>query len=458
MKRSIRKIINIILLASILVSSVSITAFAKPAWPVPDQEVQSEGAILVDAKSGAVLYGKNIHEPYYPASITKILTALVVIENCDDLDAELTFSRRAIFDVESGSSNAGYGVGDTITVRTALYAMLLQSANEAANALAEYVAGSFEGFCAMMNMRAKELGCRDSHFANPSGLNNENHYTSAYDFALICRAAFNNETFLQIDGSSYVKLPPNSTYDEPFTVYAHHSMLKRSNKLYYDGIIGGKTGYTSLAGNTLVTCAEREGLRLITVILNGHQTHYEDTKLLLDFGYDKFKSVNLSESAINNSDIYKNLDITGEGIKGSDVIGLDPNGCITLPMNAGLNDVDSEITYELDEEAPLDAIARIDYTYDDRKVGYTYLRRDYTKSVTEVAISRSELASLNNPSSKVEEYVRESTTWEKVAIGLIIAVFFLILALIVVAIVRRSRRSRGFGSLSKSKNRKKRKS
>lgn len=183
----------------LLCSSFCSTAFAAAEWP-DNISISAEGGIVMDAGSGAVLYGKNIHTAYFPASITKILTALIVIENCD-MDDIVTFSRNAVHNVEPGSTSAGMDVGDQLTVRDCLYALVLRSANEVANALAEHTAGSIEAFADMMNERAASLGCTDSHFCNPSGLNNPDHYTSAYDMALIAQAAFQNEAFVTIDST-----------------------------------------------------------------------------------------------------------------------------------------------------------------------------------------------------------------------------------------------------------------
>ena len=168
-------------------------------WP-SDVSVEADGAIVIDAESGTVLYEKNSNNRYFPASITKILTALIVIEKCN-LEDSLTFSYNAVHNVEAGSSSAGFSVGDTVTVKDALYAMMLQSANEAANALAEHCAGSIEEFSKLMTDKAVALGCTNSNFMNPSGLNNPEHYTSAYDFALISREAFLNPTLLEIASS-----------------------------------------------------------------------------------------------------------------------------------------------------------------------------------------------------------------------------------------------------------------
>ena len=360
----------------------TLQSFAAPAWP-QDVLIEAEGGILVDASSGCVLYGKNIHERYYPASITKILTALIVIERCN-LDDTITFSYDAVHNVENGSTSAGYGVGDRITVREALYALLLRSANEVANALAEHCAGSREAFAALMNEKAASLGCKESHFTNPSGLNDENHYTTAYDYSLIAMAAFKNPTFLEFDSTTYYELPPNSANAEPFTIYAGHKMLKKSSGLYYPGIIGGKTGYTMTAGNTLVTCAERDNLRLITVVLNGHLTHYSDTKKLLDFGFSNFKAVSPEGSDNRYEKPQTDLDLVG---RHNTLLSLSGGKTIVLPRTAQLSDTTSTLSYELPADAPADAVAQIRYLYGDRTVGSVWLCAAAPESNNQVSTS-----------------------------------------------------------------------
>ena len=434
-----KKTVTIFICIAMLLANV-MTAYAKPEWPTLSG-VEAEGAICMDANSGAILYGKNIHERYYPASITKILTALIVIENCD-LEEEVVFSKRAIFDVEEGSSSAGYDVGDKITVRTALYAMLLKSANEVANALAEHVAGSFEAFCDLMNKRAQELGCKDSHFANASGLNNEQHYTSAYDFALICREAFNNDIFVQFDGTTYYTLPPSIRNPEPTTVYAHHSMLKKSNSLYYEGIIGGKTGYTSLAGNTLVTCAQRENLKLITVVLNGHQTHYSDTKLMLDFGFNNFRAVRIDELPSGYTDVFRKMDITGTGLKNDDVLRIDGESTITLPAEASTDDTTHDIVYTLDERAPEDAVAQIRYRYGNQEIGSTYITRDFVRNETSVNIHEN----AETPEETAEEDNSFAAMFARIPLFVkIAAAAVIVFVIVVIVFLCRSRRRRRVG-------------
>ena len=380
-----KRILTLLLCIVLITGTQATPAYAAPEWP-SNVSVEAEGAVLMDARSGAVIYGKNLHSVYYPASITKILTALIVIEHCN-LDDIVTFSHDAIYNVEQGSSSAGMDVGDKMTVRDCLYAMLLKSANEVANALAEHTAGSVQNFAVLMNAKAKELGCQESHFNNPSGLNDPQHYTSAYDMALIAQAAFQNETFVTIDSSLYYDLPPTRHNPDGFRVYPGHRMLKKNAPQYYPGVIGGKTGYTMLAGNTLVTCAEKNGMKLITVILNGHQTHYSDTKALLDFGFSNFQSVNIAETDGTYSSVPNDMTIAGLPAADLSVLHMQKDCYVTLPKTADISDAQSAINYELPESAPPAAVARITYQYNDRQIGASYLLHKVAGEDSDAAVS-----------------------------------------------------------------------
>lgn len=248
--------------------------------------VAAEGAVLLDAATGQVLYGKNQDQQFYPASITKVMTALVVLERCN-LNDIVTFSETATTNLESGAVSLGISAGDQLTVEQCLYGLLLKSANEIGNGLAEHVAGSVEAFADLMNAKARELGCRNTHFVNPHGLNDENHKTTPYDMALIMRAALQNETFRKIDTTRTYEFPATKKAAAR-TITMGHKMMYPSDSRYYEGIIGGKTGYTSKAGNTLVTGAERNGVRLIAVVMKASGTHYTDTKALLDYGFANY--------------------------------------------------------------------------------------------------------------------------------------------------------------------------
>ena len=274
---------------------------------IAEPTIQSEGAVVIDAATGTVLYGKNQNTRYYPASITKLMTALLVLENCQ-LGDTVTFSRTATENLESGAVSLKLTEGDKLTVEQCLYGLLLKSANEVANGLAEKVSGSVSGFAGLMNQKAAALGCTGTHFANPNGLNDSNHYTTPYDMALIARAAFQNDTLRKIDTTLSYKFPATKNAGER-TITMGHKMMYSTDSRYYPGIIGGKTGYTSKAGNTLVTGAEKNGVRLIAVVMKSKSTHYADTKALLDYGFAKMAAGGNSGSQ-NNS---QSTNIQGPG-------------------------------------------------------------------------------------------------------------------------------------------------
>ena len=399
-----KRILSIFLCLALILGFVpGETAYAAVEWP-SDISISADGGILMDINSGAVLFEKNSHEPYYPASITKILTALIVIENCG-LDETVTFSNTAVNTLEPNSSILGARAGDTLSVRDCLYALLLQSANEVANALAEHCAGSMDAFAEKMNEKAAELGCTDSHFANPSGLNDPNHYVSAYDMALIAKAAFNNPTFVEIDSTTYYDVPAGKLmqYPDGWRYYAHHRMLRRNDSLYYDGVIGGKTGYTSLAGNTLVTCAERDGMKLVAVVLNGHQTHYSDTKALFDYGFKNFKSVPVADQDSTYSKVADDLTISGIFSGSATRLTVNKNSAVTLPADGSFSDVTSTLDYDLTDDAPDGAIARIDYQYGDKLVGQAYLEASVTQGYVPGAVKKSDSAAETDSDSTVSE-------------------------------------------------------
>ena len=252
-------------------------------------QIAAEGAVLIDGATGKVLFGKNENQQFFPASITKVMTALLVLERCSLSDV-VTFSATATTNLESGAVALGVSEGDQLTVEQSLYGLLLKSANEIGNGLAEHVAGSVSAFADLMNEKAKALGCQNTHFTNPHGLNDPNHLTTPYDMALIMRAALKNETFRKIDTTTSYSFP--ALKNEPArTITMGHKMMYSTDSRYYPGIIGGKTGYTSKAGNTLVTGAERDGIRLIAVVMKSARTHYTDTKAMLDYGFANYQTL-----------------------------------------------------------------------------------------------------------------------------------------------------------------------
>ena len=257
--------------------------------PVTEPEIAAEGAVLMDGATGKVLYGKNPDQQFYPASITKVMTALLTLERCKMGDM-VNFSASATTNLESGAVSLNITEGDRLTIEQCLYGLMLKSANEIGNGLAEHIAGTVQGFAELMNQKAGELGCQNTHFANPHGLNDASHKTTPRDMALIMRAALQNDMFRRITTTCSYDFPATKK-EAARTITMGHKMLYPTDSRYYEGIIGGKTGYTSLAGNTLVTGAEKNGVRLIVVVMKAKQTHYADTKALLDYGFANYEEL-----------------------------------------------------------------------------------------------------------------------------------------------------------------------
>ena len=265
---------------------------AVEGWP-EGQAIQASAGVVMDIDTGVFLYSKNCDRQLYPASNTKIMTALLTLENAD-LDAVMTCST-IVYELDENASNVGLSEGEQMTIRDALYTLMLESANDTANALAEYVGGSMEGFAQMMNDRAAALGCTGTHFSNPSGLSADDHYTTAHDYALIAAEAYRNEGFRTLCSTVNYDVPPTNTYEETRYLQNHHRMLISDSDFYTSWCTGGKTGFTEKAWNTLVTYGERDGRRLVCVLLhgNGADQNYLETIDLLNYGFDNFRNINL---------------------------------------------------------------------------------------------------------------------------------------------------------------------
>ena len=335
-------------------------------WPeAPD--IAPEGAVLMDADSGAVLYGKNMNKTYYPASITKIMTCLLAMEN-SSLDEMVEFSSNAVFGIDRGSSNVGMDVGQSITMEEAIYCIMLASANEVAAAVAEHISGSVDSFAELMNERAKELGCKNTHFVNANGLPNEEHYTTPYDMALIARAFNNNGTLRRIAGTANYEIKATATQPDTFLMPNHHKMYP--NKDYaYEPVTWGKTGYTVAAGNTLVTCARNNGLDLICVVMKSENPdHYTDTRKLFEYGFSNFKKVNVAEFEKSYDMGCADFFATGSSIFGNtdNVISIDSSGKMILPIDLPFESLTSKIIYVDDVPG---RIATVNYSYDGNYVG-----------------------------------------------------------------------------------------
>ena len=276
--------------------------------PVQDNEnllnIYSESAILIESKTGKILYDKDIYSRKYPASTTKILTAIIAIEECD-LEEKARASHEAIFSIKSGYSIANIREGEEFTIRELLNVLIMQSANEAANVIAEHISGSVDEFAKLMNKKAKEIGCLDSNFVNANGAHNDNHYTTAYDLALIAKYCMQNEIFKEIVCMQECKLPSTEIFEEERCFRNTNSLMQSNSRYYYPYCNGIKTGYTTPAKNCLISSSTKNGFELISVILHAESTEdglsarYVDTINLFEYGYNNF----------NKEDIWTEYDI-----------------------------------------------------------------------------------------------------------------------------------------------------
>ncbi|MEY8355342.1 D-alanyl-D-alanine carboxypeptidase family protein [Lachnospiraceae bacterium 54-53] len=411
-----------VLVSCLIISRLFLmTVYAMPDWPA-DTGIQAEAGIVIDADSGAVLFGQNIHAAYPPASITKILTALIVLEN-SRLDDMVTFSKDSVYNVEEGSGNKlNVTDGDRLSVEDCLYSLILHSCNQAANALAEHVAGSREEFVRMMNDKLEELGCKESHFDNPSGLNGDTQYVTAYDMALIAREAYDNEKLVEISSALSHDIPPTANNPEGLTIYNEHRLVKTKDtgsEFYFPAAIAGKTGYLIKAGNTLVTYAEQDGRRLISVILKGSPKQYFlDGKALLEFGFDRFENLPVTGNETGYGTGEETVEIDGTSYPSSDLeLELEPDRVITLPKGAEFSQAVRTLVTDLPAGSPEGAVALIQYTYNDRKVGEVYLT---AKGDAVPASQESEdgTAGTESGETKEAEDVNKTEAPEKKGIGL----------------------------------------
>jgi D-alanyl-D-alanine carboxypeptidase len=349
-------------------------------WP-KGPSIHAEAAIVMEADTGTILYAKDIEEKQYPASITKILTTLVVLEN-SQLNEEITYSYHATHSIDPGSSSIARTEGEILTVEESLYGLMLASANECANALAEHVAGSSEAFAELMNAKAKELGCTDSNFITPNGIHDENHYTSAHDMALIAQAFFSNEMLAKMSCTTSYHVPQTATQPREDMIVWAKSKLLPGKEYEYEHLIGTKTGYTDDARQTLVSCAQKDGMKLVCVILKEETpSQFTDTIELFNYGFDNFYASSVAENDTNYSIDTSGFFSTGTNFFGSNkpILQIDPNAYIVIPDTVDFMEVNSSLTYE---NLKPDEIARINYSIHSIPVGSASLIPIRETSVT----------------------------------------------------------------------------
>lgn len=357
---------KIILLFCLMIIGIQSVAFAD------ELNLNSEAAILVEVSTGRIIYEKNSTKQMYPASTTKVLTAILVIENCE-LDEIVTVRESALSNIPSGYVTCNLQVGEQLSVKDLLYALMIPSANDAAYVLAEYVAGSVEDFSVMMNDKARQLGCKTTHFVNPNGIHEDSHYSTAYDLYLIADYAMKNEFFRNLVATTEYTLPATEKYpnEDRILKTTNELLNENSRKYFYKNAIGIKTGYTSKAGNCLIGGASRDGLEFIAVVLNGGTTNeglnsrYVDSKKLFEYAYDNFTLTKI----IEKGSVVQTLEIENatKETKHLDLV-IDETITVVNNKSIDMNSVIPEITLREVLEAPIAAgeeIGTIKYKVDD---------------------------------------------------------------------------------------------
>lgn len=424
------------LLANLLMCPLTI----KAETPI----VTAKSAILIDADTGEILYEKNANEKLYPASITKIMTALLAIEK-SNLDNVITMTDTAVFSIERGSSHIALDVNEEITLKQALYALLLVSANDAAAGIAESISGSIEDFGKLMTQKAKELGAKNTHFVNPHGLHDENHYTTAYDMALIARQAIKYNVFKDIISTTSYQIPPTNKQEETRYLYNQHKMLKNNvhkSTYFYDSTIGGKTGYTDQAHHTLVTYAKQGDLTLICVILDAssQDVMYTDTTNLFDFGFNQVTKTSFNENhqIIDTIPIYNDVDKEGNGTNKLGYVDLIAVENFNYYSNNEVEekDVEKKIIYKNPLLAPIykgDEVGKLEYWYNGTVIGTVPLIVGQTYEHVETSLISSLQQDLTTSSSN---------TFINLLYYAFIIIALLFAFILTIAIMRRVRRRR----------------
>lgn len=356
-------------------------------------EIMSDAAILINSNTGKILYEKNSHKRMYPASTTKILTAYIALNKLD-LETELTASKTAV-DIASDSSKMGLYEGEILTVKDLLYALLVQSANDAANVLAEAVSNSIPEFVELMNQTAQSLGMSNSNFANPHGYHDENHYTTAYDMSLIAQKAMENPTFAEIVSTKSITIPPTNKYDKERIFSTRNSLInpKSSSSLQYRYANGIKTGHTSASGQCLVGSAKKNGMDLITVVFHAPENIpnrvYTDTKNLFEYAYTNYSI----KAVLTADELASTCNVKWARGKSHLVLKANNDVKVLIPKeNYNAELLTSEINIYDNIVAPIkenDELGEVKYYYDNEELitAKLYASRDVSKSLFKQIVS-----------------------------------------------------------------------
>jgi D-alanyl-D-alanine carboxypeptidase len=410
------------------------TEYPEGSGQAPD--LVSDSAIVIDADSGQILYQKDAYSTRYPASITKIMTALLALEN-GDLTSTVTFSENAIWGIERDSTHIALDVGEQLTLEQALYATLVVSANEAAWGVAEHIGGTLENFANMMNEKAAELGCVNTHFVNANGLHDDDHYTCAYDMALIAREAIKIDKFREITSTTYYEIPPTNLQEETRYLYQDNKLIKQDSDYYYEPCIGGKTGFTDQALGTLVAWAEQDGRTLICVVMHARPTRctYTDATALFKYCFSNLSyQYPFEDFAFTQSDID-----TAQSYLAANYADY-TNGNLTLS-----SDINSTGIYVKDDISYSTEFVCDDSQLDDGIIGYLSIKEQdmqittvpvyfYIEAITTATQEASPAISSENQTSTTVEEKKERKT---ISVNTIIIIVAAVLIIAIIGLILR---------------------
>lgn len=346
----IKKIFITLLLGIIFLTNCSFVLAVNETEEKPDDfpSISANAYVILDNKTNKILYSQNETKKMYPASTTKIMTALLVLEHCK-LDEVAKASYNAVMSIPDGYSTAYIQVGEELTVEQLLYLLLIPSANDAANVLAEHVGGSVDSFVSMMNTKANELGLTNTHFTNAYGKHDENHYTTAADLATIMKNCLKDENFRKIDGSSTCKIPATNKYGAR-TYTSTNELIVPSYKNFYEYLTAGKTGTTTQAKQCLVASSFHDDLELLCVVL-GSEKRFGDARNLFDYAYSHYSIKNI----VKNKDVVSNIEVKNAT---PDTKSLDLLVCedihALINNSTPISEIKPEITLNEDISAPIE--------------------------------------------------------------------------------------------------------
>lgn len=349
--------------------------FISPSYADSDNlKTYCPSCILIEANTGKILYEKNSNDVRFPASTTKIMTAILTVENCN-LDDVATVSHNAVYSIPYDYTHASLKEGEELTIEQLLYALMIPSANDAAIVLAEHISGSVEEFAKLMNKRAEELGCKNTHFVNPNCIHSKDHTSTSYDLALMGKFAMQNSIIRKIVSTTQFTLPATNKYSKTDRIFNNsNDLLNTYSRYYYEGTTGVKTGYTGEAGNCIIASAKKNDFEVILVVLGGESTNtglsqrYLDCKTLFDYAFNNYSLKTLNEK----NAVLKQITVRGatEETQNLNVLIKDKIE-IFSENSADLSSLEPEITLDENLMAPISAnsaIGKITYNYD----GQTY--------------------------------------------------------------------------------------